>query len=97
MLAFVRYEASLKARRDKYLELRALLDEQVSQHEQLNKEEADRKARESQNLQVEWENQAAMAKAAAEQQSLLQKTSYDEMQKLNRSVIDAICGVLNYV
>lgn len=79
-----RYERSLKERRQKYLELRALLDGQVMDHQHRKAEEAAQEFEETSAQKKEWEVQQANEEAAKREEAVSQQQTYAEMLRLNR-------------
>ena len=79
-----RYEDSLKERRNKYLEIKGLLDEQVLEHEQAKNSQDAVQQQETEALLKTWQIQESAEKDAAEKDRLRQQDIYREMLNDNR-------------
>lgn len=86
-----RYEQSLQERRDKYLAIKGLLDEQVREREGIKQSKDALQQQEAHELTKLWQGEEAAEKAAAEQERLHQQAMYNEMLNENRSHLSLIC------
>ncbi len=79
-----RYEDSLQERRNKYLAIKGLLDEQVMEHKQAKDSQDAVQQQETEALLKTWQNQESAEKVAAEKERLHQQDIYQEMLNDNR-------------
>lgn len=89
-LVINRYERTLEERRNKYLEVKAMLDAQVAEHSEQKTREAEGHMQEVTAQRQVWESELAAEKARAQAETLSQQETLAEMQRLNRSAHSVI-------